>query len=82
MFPIRNLLENALKKTLFCGIFAASQVPAPVFKLNTHNGEQIKALVDLFHVIMRDVVRLDTEFDDQGSLLYWAKFVIISKTGF
>jgi len=26
------------------------------------------ALVDLFHVIMRDVVRLDTKFEDHGSL--------------
>ena len=56
-------------KTLFRGIIAASQVPAPVFKLNTINDEQIKALVDLFHVIMRDVVRLDTNFEDHGSLL-------------
>ena len=56
-------------KTLFRGIFAASQVQAPVFKLNTINNEQIKALVDLFHVIMRDVVRLDTNFEDHGSLL-------------
>ena len=79
-FQSPNLLEKDLKHS-FVVFLLGSQVPAPVFKLNTLNDEQIKALVDLFHVIMRDVVRLDTEFDDHGSLLSWAKFVIISRTG-
>ena len=80
MFPIPNLLEKDLKHS-FVVFLLPPKFQHQYSNLNTHNDEQIKALVDLFHVIMRDVVRLDTEFDDQGSLLYWAKFVIISKTG-